>query len=211
MKLNKQYVRNYISFGASLAEIAVSILILIGILFLSSRVFYDLGSILQNMGNPDEMITTETFLAHSIELIIGIEFVKMLVKHTASSAVEVLVFTIARLIVTSHSSMLDVLVGVIAIALLFIVKNIMSNSVQQTNQNEFVVNAGFSLEEVNKQFGISIDPKYGNTVAGIVANIAIKNNETLKAGYRARVDNHVFEVYSMDAHLIKQVKIIPNN
>lgn len=207
MKLNKQYVRNYVSLGASFTEIIIAILILIGILLLSVRVVYDIWGIIQNIDNPTLMISTEQFLAHALELIIGVEFIKMLVKHTASSVVEVLVFTISRAILTFHTSMLDVLLGVIAIAILFGIRTFMSNVVQQSNINEFIVNAGFTVEEIKKRFGIFIEPIYGNTIAGIVANYAMKNGHILKPGYKVNINEHTFEVYAMDANLIKQVKI----
>ena len=58
-----------------------------------------------------------------MQLIIGVEFVKMLSKHTPESVIEVLLFVVAkRVIVDSNSSSLEVLWGVVAIAALYAVK-----------------------------------------------------------------------------------------
>jgi hypothetical protein len=56
-------------------------------------------------------------------LIIAMEFVKMLSRHTPGSAIEVLVFAMARkLIIAEKSSAIDLLLGIIAIAVLFFVR-----------------------------------------------------------------------------------------
>ena len=55
-------------------------------------------------------------------LVIGIELTKMLIKHTPESIIDVLLFTIARYMVMYHERMLDLLLGVAAIAGLFAIK-----------------------------------------------------------------------------------------
>ena len=62
----------------------------------------------------------QIFFDYSLQLIIGVEFIKMLSKHTSESAVEVLVFVIAkRVITTSNFTSMDVLLSVVALAILF--------------------------------------------------------------------------------------------
>lgn len=49
---------------------------------------------------------------------------------------------------------------------------------------------------------------YGNTAAGIISNVAKENDEMIEPGYEVKVDGMIFQVYSMDSNLIKQIKII---
>ena len=62
------------------------------------------------------------FLGNALTLLIGVEFVKMLAKHTAENLLEVLMFAIARQMVVEHLNMTETLIGVIAIGIIFTVR-----------------------------------------------------------------------------------------
>jgi uncharacterized membrane protein (DUF373 family) len=64
----------------------------------------------------------DRFLSISFTLVIGVEFTKMLCKHTPETVIDVLLFAIARQTVIYHKSTTDLLVGSIAIAGLFAAK-----------------------------------------------------------------------------------------
>ena len=64
----------------------------------------------------------ERILSISLTLVIGVEFIKMLYKHTSESVADVLLFAIARQIVVYHERAIDMLIGVVAIAGLFAAK-----------------------------------------------------------------------------------------
>ena len=70
-------------------------------------------------GNEVEI---RTFLERSLDIVIGIEFIKMLAKHSPGSSLEVLLYAIARHLVVGHDSALENLLSVGAIALIFIVR-----------------------------------------------------------------------------------------
>ena len=72
----------------------------------------------------------KSILSAFLGLVIGVEFVKMLCKHTAESVVDVLLFTIARQLVVYHESMWDILIGVAVIAAMFAVKKYLIESEQ---------------------------------------------------------------------------------
>lgn len=55
-------------------------------------------------------------------IVVGIEFVKMLMLHTPRAVTDVLLFAIARQLVVNHSSAVDTLLGVAAVALIFVIK-----------------------------------------------------------------------------------------
>ena len=62
------------------------------------------------------------FLGNALTLLIGVEFVKMLAKHTAENLLEVLMFAIARQMVVEHLNMVETLIGVVAIAVIFAIR-----------------------------------------------------------------------------------------
>ncbi|MBU5450913.1 hypothetical protein [Acetivibrio sp. MSJd-27] len=117
----KKGARNFISKASSLVEIYISVIILIGILMLSIDVVREMISMWDHIwGSEAASHYYQIFFDYSLQLIIGVEFIKMLSKHTSESAVEVLVFVIAkRVITTSNFTSMDVLLSVVALAILF--------------------------------------------------------------------------------------------
>ena len=63
-----------------------------------------------------------TFLARALNLVVGIEFVKMLCKHTPEMLIEVLAFSIARELIVDHLQTWETLIGIGGIGLLFLVR-----------------------------------------------------------------------------------------
>lgn len=205
----KQVLRGQMSRIASYTEIYVSALVLIGIILLSAEIIKDLFLIGDDLIHGTDTIGISTFLETAFELIIGIEFVKMLAKHTPSSAVEVLLYAVARQLINIHGDMLDSLIGVVAIAILFAVRKYLSETIHQSSDNEFVINGSISISELNDKIGSNIDPLLGNTVAGLLFNAAQNQGAKLRTGFEVVIDHYRLQVYSMDAGLIKQVKIEP--
>lgn len=64
----------------------------------------------------------DEFFASTMNIIVGLEFMKMLILHTPRAVTDVLLFAIARQLVVSHSTPADTLIGVSAVALIFVIK-----------------------------------------------------------------------------------------
>jgi len=64
----------------------------------------------------------EKILSTVLILVIGVEFIKMLCKHTPETVIDVLLFAMARQIVIYQENSLDLLLGVVAIVGLFTAK-----------------------------------------------------------------------------------------
>ena len=62
------------------------------------------------------------FFSTTMTIVVGLEFVKMLILHTPRAVTDVLLFAIARQLVLSHTDSLDTLLGVAAVALIFFIK-----------------------------------------------------------------------------------------
>ena len=111
-------LRNRIIQASSLLEILLSGLVLIGLLFSAVPLVKWMPGLLF-YGNEVEI---RSFLERSLDIVIGIEFIKMLAKHSPGSSLEVLLYAIARHLVVGHDSALENLLSVGAIALIFIVR-----------------------------------------------------------------------------------------
>ncbi len=111
-------LRNTIIQASSLLEILLSCLVLVGLLLCIIPLIQWMPGLLMD-GNDVEI---RAFLERALEIVIGIEFIKMLAKHSPGSSLEVLLYAIARHMVVGHDSAVENLLSVGAIALIFIVR-----------------------------------------------------------------------------------------
>ncbi len=62
------------------------------------------------------------YLESTMEIIIGIEFVKLIFSHTIDAAVEVMLLAIVRMTIVGHPTALNILLSVVAVAVLFLTR-----------------------------------------------------------------------------------------
>lgn len=115
-------------------ELLVSVIISVVILFMIARLVTDLFAAGGGM-NADSFTD---FLANALSLVVGVEFVKMLCKHTSETLIEVLMFAIARQLVVEHLNTWQTLIGVLAIVALFATRKylFLGNGAQERHQKE---------------------------------------------------------------------------
>ena len=94
---------------------AILVIIVIGALLL----FWQSAHTLQS---APFSFSVDDFLSGALLLVMGLEFVKMLALHTADAVVDVLLFTIVRQMIVSHTDAAETLLGVAAVAGIFAVK-----------------------------------------------------------------------------------------
>lgn len=99
-------------------ELFLAILITIAILILS----IELIPTIVNMVRESDFSNFNQFLSQALSLVVGIEFVKMLCKHTPDTIIEVLMFATARQMVVEHLALIETMTGIIAIGILFFIK-----------------------------------------------------------------------------------------
>ena len=111
-------LKNYIIQASTLLEIILSGLVLIGLLLTIIPLIKWMPGLLFD-GNDVEI---RSFLERALDIVIGIEFIKMLAKHSPGSVLEVLLYAIARHMIVGHEDAVQNLVSVGAIALIFIIR-----------------------------------------------------------------------------------------
>lgn len=115
---SRKALRSYIIQASTLLEIVLSGLVLIGLLLSFIPLLKWMPGLLFD-GNDVEI---RGFLERALDIVIGVEFIKMLAKHSPGSSLEVLLYAIARHMVVGHESAVENLLSVCAIALIFIVR-----------------------------------------------------------------------------------------
>lgn len=111
-------LRDQVAELASLLEVVVSCLVLLGLLISAIPVAKEMLTLWSSSSTE----AFQTFLGHAFNLVIGIEFIKMLAKHSPGSALEVLLYAIARNMILGHGSAVENLLGVASIGLIFVIR-----------------------------------------------------------------------------------------
>lgn len=113
-----QLLRDQVSAAASLLEVLLSILVLAGLLVSTIPIAQEMLS----LWFSDNTDAFQTFLGHAFNLVIGIEFIKMLAKHSPGSALEVLLYAIARHMILGHGTAVENLISVASIGIIFLIR-----------------------------------------------------------------------------------------
>lgn len=149
----------------------------------------------------------QTFLGHILTLVIGLELAVMLIRHTPSSVIEVLLYAIARKMIIESKTMFDILLGIVAIGGLFFINKVFDparNFVTDLN----IVNPATLVKDLNKRLQISIPTDLGNTIGGVVGNLCEESGEKLEEGKRLEVADAEITILSMDSELIRELKVV---
>lgn len=88
----------------------VSIIVLVGLL---------VAEVVNIVLHPEEYTEASHFLHSILTIVVGLEFVRMLIDMTPANTLEVLVMATARHIIMDTASPLNTLIGIVCIAALF--------------------------------------------------------------------------------------------
>ena len=114
----KRIFRDQIAEAAGILEVVLSGIVLAALLMS----IVPLVELMPGLLTDADSLEIRTFLERALDIVIGIEFIKMLTKHTPGSALEVLLYAIARHMVLGTDNGAEQLLGVLAIALIFAIR-----------------------------------------------------------------------------------------
>ena len=110
----KRIFRDQIAEAAGILEVVLSGIVLAALLMS----IVPLVELMPGLLTDADSLEIRTFLERALDIVIGIEFIKMLAKHSPGSVLEVLLYAIARHMIDAVQN----LVSVGAIALIFIIR-----------------------------------------------------------------------------------------
>lgn len=114
----KRVFRDQIAEAAGILEVVLSGIVLVALLLS----IVPLVELMPGLLTDAESIEVHTFLERALDIVIGIEFIKMLAKHSPGSVLEVLLYAIARHMIVGHESAVENFISVASIALIFFVR-----------------------------------------------------------------------------------------
>ena len=97
-------------------EFIIAVLTLIVLLGMLGMEIYKMFTV------SDYFASMDTYLHNILTIVVGLEFVRMLIDMTPANTLEVLIMATARQIIMNHESTTTLLIGIVCIAILFAVR-----------------------------------------------------------------------------------------
>lgn len=178
-------------------EIVVSIMLIAGVIVSVPDIMKYYFKILTN----DAVLSYEifqNFLSHVLLLVIAIEFVVLMIAHTDTNIIHLILLVISRKMLVYSDTMLDLLIATIAIAVLFAVRKFLLTGVNMdTEGNENEYSASTPMKVLNKRYGFDIEAGKATTIGGYVAGLLIKNAEEPEVGVIVDDGEYIFQIVKM--------------
>lgn len=192
-------------------EIVISLLLVVGIIIAIPDIFKYYINILKS----PELLSYElfqNFLSHVLLLVIAVEFVVLMVAHSDTNIVHLIMLVIARKMLIYSGSMKDLLVAVIAIAILFIVRKFLL--VSHTGESSFfeeddVYTASMPIELLNKKYGFAINGGQSHTLGGYIYRLVEEQGGVFEPGEIIYDKNYIYHLDKVTSGLIETVTIEP--
>lgn len=114
----------------------------------------------------------EKFLGYALVLIVGVELMLMIINHSTKAILELILFVIARKMLIYSHTMLDLVLGTAAIAIVFATLRFLIQKEDIVSRGNGVFSASTSVEDILRKTGFDIPRDKGNTVGGLVCSLA---------------------------------------
>ncbi len=169
----KKYADAFLRGLTTTLELIIAVLLAGGIMIMTVQLILSFGNLtdIAKYPNYDDLLTA------CLNLIIGVEMIRMLYLHTPMTVFEVLLFAIARQIIIDHSAPINTLVGVVSIAILFATRKFLFVNFDESERMIFR-----SSQKV----------RYVNRI--LHTNIPYKNDETLHDLLVRKMLEHEMEI-----------------
>lgn len=120
----------------------------------------------------------QSFLGRAMALAVGIELIKMFSKPSPNTIIEVLVFALVRQLIVKRTSILDFLLGVLAVAILFAVRKYLFT--QFDDSNNLVMRASQKVKLANVIARVHIEAEKSETLRDFVTRKLLEEDKTIR-------------------------------
>lgn len=147
------------------------------------------------------------FLAHTLLLVVGIELMLMLLSHSTNAILELVLFVIARKMLIYGETMLDLVLGTVAIAGVFAILKYLAPKKDFVSRDDRVYSASTSVDKIFQDTGLDLPLNRGNTVGGLVCSLAEEACVPVSQGSEFESGNIRIKVVKATDGVIEKVMI----
>lgn len=201
-------LRKTISTLAGITEILVAVIILLAVLVSAVLLVVDLFGYSGALFGKEAVVSYNDIFSTAIYIVIGIEMIKMIVKHTPDSVLEVVLFVVAKRIVADASfGSLDLLLCVLAIAAIFAVRKFLHFDASKMRDGT-TFGADTRICDIEDLLHIDL-PDIGTTVGEVAEGELHRLERPVTEGEELTIGEAIFRIHSMDGGAIRKVEVVP--
>lgn len=200
----KRFLREQVMKVADMLETVIGILLALCIGILVIYLVWDLKSVVTSNADLEAF---NTYLAAAFNLVIGIEFIKMLCKHTPETVIEVLLFAIARQLIVEHTSTIENLVGIVSIAVLFATRKYLFYNFDEIDKTIYRGNERVKRINLLEHIDIPFDDKE-DTLEDILLREIDNRNLELGTGVCIYYPGFALRIAKIKNNVITRVEVI---
>ena len=200
----RKFLQDTVTEVAYYLEILLSIILALALIFFSFSLLKDLAGFMTSSSDTD--ILLQSFLSRSMALAVGVELIKMFSKPSPTTVIEVLLFAISRQLVVGHSSVLDFLIGIVAVAVLFAIRKYLFT--QFDSSNNVVMRASQKVRLANIIARVNIQSEKSETLRDFTMRKLKEEDKTIAIGACVYLKNVALRVDNVHGDLITRIEII---
>lgn len=201
-------LRKTISTLAGITEILVAAIILLAVLVSAVLLAVDLFGYSGALFGKEAVVSYNDIFSTAIYIVIGIEMIKMIVKHTPDSVLEVVLFVVAKRIVADAAfGSLDLLLCVLAIAAIFAVRKFLHFDASKMRDGT-TFSADTRICDIEDLLHIDL-PDIGTTVGEVAEGELHRLERPVTEGEELTIGEAIFRIHSMDGGAIRKVEVVP--
>jgi hypothetical protein len=211
--MNRKKFLLYLSRLIYAFEILISIMLIVAILISIPDIIKYYIEILSS-SKEVSLKLFNSLLAHILMLVIAMEFILLLVTQTDSTIVYLITLVVSRKLLIQSESMVDILIGVIAISILFITRKFLLRSASAEPlafSDDKTFSAVSKIEEINMLYNYQINDLGYKTLGGLISNLFEKAGIEAKEDELIEDDKYIYTIVKMTNGLIEEISIAPKN
>ena len=175
---DKHLAKKWMLSIARFIEVAVAVIVTIALVISCISLVIHLGFF------DGEWVNVESFnhfLEYSLNIVLGVEFIRMVIKHSPGATIEVLMIAVARHLLLEHTDSMQVLLGVAAIAGIFAIRKFLFVE-SFSGTNVYHIPADKKIRVINQMFDVSIPCDPNLTIGEVMGTFLDMKGEEIREG-----------------------------
>lgn len=207
--MTRHKIRRTLSAIAGYIELLVAFIIIISVILASADLIFDLSQYgIHLFDDKNSDITYSAVFSSAIIIVIGIEMIKMIVKHTPASVLEVLLFVIAkRVVADTEFGSLDMLLCVLAIAVIFAIKKFLHYD-SYKSKDGMTFTSDTKISDVKNLLHIDLPQSLGETLGEVVESEFHRLERKIAEDEEIVFNDAIFRIYSMEEGEIRKIEVV---
>lgn len=190
---------------AFVIEALISILLLLGILISIPDIARYYVDIIRS-GRQLSYDIFRQFLSHILLLVVAIEFILLMLAHEEATIIHLISLVIARKLLVYSDNMKDLLIGVIAIFILFAARKYFIGS-SKVMDSKYLFSASKTIESINNKYNMNIPGDSEVTLGGYVARLLEEKGIAKEMGSLVDDGKYLYEVHEEHKGVLLQISV----